>query len=370
MRYPLAPSDAGTWVNCHGSIIMRKEPTLPDVAGPTAEEGTAAHWVGANRLRSVPVALGLMSPNGIPVDSEMIRCAEIYAQEVESWGIPLEFLHIEETMHISDVHELNGGTPDVWGFDMAAGVVRVADYKYGHRYVDAWNNWQLINYALGILQKLGIDGRTDRTITVIFSIIQPRVYTRDAPIRHWSIKASDLRGHRNELIAAAQAAFGPSPKTKAGYWCEFCSARHRCDTLARAAYRSVAIAGDAVPFDLSPTAMGNELKTLTEAKKLLDARITGLSEQVMHTLRSGKDVPHYMIGRKAGRQKWTAEKLPELLPLAGLFGVKVDKALDYITPKQAIEAGLPKDVVDKYSQRGYGEPELIEAPNAARIFGE
>ena len=124
------------------------------------------------------------------------------------------------------------------------------------------------------------------------------------------------------------------------------------------------------PLELSPTAMGQELRMLKYAAELLDARITGLTEQTINAIRKGGTVPHFKLAQTMGREHWTKEAT-EIITMGQLYGVELAKPAAAITPRQAVKAGLPEDVVTKLAGRVPGAMKLIadNEDEARKIFG-
>src|SRR5205085_9695018 len=102
-------------------------------------------------------------------------------------------LHVEGLIEISILHDLNWGTPDAWVYSPRSLTLDVFDFKFGHGFVSEFENWQLIGYAAGFLESLGIDGHADQALRVNLHVVQPRAYHRAGPVRTWSVLASDLR---------------------------------------------------------------------------------------------------------------------------------------------------------------------------------
>lgn len=327
----LPPSGAARWVQCEGSVELCKG--VVEVDGPEAAEGDAAHEVAKNRL-----LFGFLAPvdtaasNGVFITNEMIEATQLYAGHVMARLTPMlwpEHLHVEEKLAISNIHPLCWGTPDGWA--LVGNVLHIWDLKFGHLFVEVFENWQLLCYLAGILEKLHYVN--DEQLTVEFHIVQPRAYHRDGPIRSWRFKASDVRGHFNILRhAAAKAIDGSICKT--GPECDFCIGRHRCVAAQQAAGKSASIAGEATPFDLTPYQAGVELKRLTDAKQMLDARISGLQVQVEADMRRGAFVPHWQMEQTRSRLDWTVDN-EAIRNLGNMYGVNLFQPPKPVTPTQA-----------------------------------
>ena len=347
----LAPSSAARWLQCPGSVKMCQQFPDPEDS-PKAAEGALAHAVNVAFMEGNPMPAG--------ATDEMIEGAQLWADTVGS-----DDTHLEERVDCSYIHPECWGTPDAWSF--SNGVLRVYDYKFGHRYVDAYRNAQMTVYTAGLLTKLGIDGLGDQHVRVEMTIVQPRSYHRDGPIRAWSVVASDLRGDFNAFTEAATRALGSDPQLKVGSECNYCSARHACPALQRAAYVAAEFGGDAMPFDLPDAAIGRELRFLREIADTLNSRISGLEDEVLARItKLGRSVPGWMTEQGMGREKW-AKPVDEILALGALMGIDLAKP-GALTPKQAIKAGVPAAVVKEYIETPRGEVKLIPDASVARMF--
>lgn len=372
----LAPSSAARWVACSGSVLLEAMYPESEEGKVEAAEGTASHWAASELLYGHAVAEGQVAPNNIVLSQEMIDGAELYVAAVDErlalHGLTRDALHVEERIEIPDIHALNWGTPDGWFFVKSAGVLELFDYKYGHGYIDEYENWQLIDYTSGILSELGIDGLTDQAIRVNMHVVQPRSYHKNGPVRTWSVLASDLRPYFNRLAGAAEAAMRTGALCKPNPECLHCKARHACEASQRDSYRSAQISTNSVPVDLSPDALGLELHYLKAAAKRLEGRITGLEEQARQQLGAGQRVPFFALESVQGRETW-AKPVAEILELGNLFGVNLAKN-DAITPNQARDLfkkkGMPAEVIASYSARG-NALKLVpdDGTQARKVFG-
>ena len=123
------------------------------------------------------------------------------------------------------VHSLNEGTVDCFLFDRTGGDLYLWDYKFGYLVVEAFENWQVINYTAGIVELFNIDGIEDQNITVHLRIVQPCAHHVDGPIRTWSVKLSDLRAYFNVLKSNAAIAMSNDSVIRSGSHCVYCTAR-------------------------------------------------------------------------------------------------------------------------------------------------
>lgn len=369
----LPPSGAAQWVVCHAApALWERYPEL--LPRKDAPEGLAAHWV-IEQLHAVsPVAVGSLAANGLAVTQAMLEGAGVWFQALSEWGDLAEGAYppkIEQRVTMTGlVHAENWGTPDLRR--RIGNTLRVRDFKFGHDFVDAFGNWQLIDYAAGGLEELGYNreaiaaGHCD--IVVDMGIVQPRNFDRSGPIRRWQMRADQLLPYFDRLAASADAATAPNAKAVPGPQCKNCSARRACSAVQREAYTGAEEGYQSLPLELSPEQLGVELRLLTYYRDLLNARVTGLEEQAEFNLRQGQRVPGVHMEPGQGKTDWT--KPPdEIITLGSMLGVDLRKPAA-ITPKQAQAKGLPAEVVDAYSVRIPGAMKLAfdDATEAAKVF--
>ena len=341
----LSPSSAARRVVCPGSRAM--EAKYPREETDASREGTLAHAVAA----SVLLADGTSYPDAT---DEMWDGAVLYAETINSeraaQGLPI--LHVEERLDISTIHPACFGTPDAW---FAVGsTIYLYDYKFGHGAIEVFENWQLIEYAAGIIGEL----RWKDTYRVVFTIVQPRSYHPDGAVRVWSCKDTYLKPLFDKLRNAEEQATQDIAITRVSPECNYCAARHACPALQSASLRSTDLVFLGVPFNLNATQVGNELRWLHRAQEVLKARIAGLESEATAMIRRGDPLPHYTLESTQGRQCWTHDA-ETVVAIGELYGVDIRKPIDVKTPTQAIKAGLPRAVVSQYSERPNGALKLI-----------
>jgi hypothetical protein len=359
-----APSAMARTVACPGSVSMQAR--YPQDETPEGREGTAAHWVAACVRNNAPPPINSTAFNGETVTEDMINFGYSWLGEIIMWPD----VNIESRVTIPHVHRDNWGTCDAWSYDPTAELLRVGEYKYGHKFVDAFENFQLIDYALGLLAEIrGAD------VSVEFVVYQPRNYHRDGPWRRWRVKATDLRPYYEKIHKAVSDAALAEPPTFVNPLCDNCSARHACGTLQQAAYATVEYAGIATPVDLPAPALGRELQAIQRAAALLAARATGLEAQALASARSGATVPGFRLQSSQGREKWKTDA-PTTIATGAMLGVDLAKAPDVITPPQARErlkqAKLSATMLDQLSERPPGELKLVpdDLTQARKVFGK
>jgi hypothetical protein len=340
----------------------------------SAAEGNAAHYVAAELLHGRRPVIGSAAPNGIVIDDEMFEAAEMFVTDVrDTVGNAIHLIHIEETVRAPGIHPNNWGTPDVWYSTVTGrgGVLYIWDFKYGHRFVDAFENWQLLDYLACILSRDEFSGVDRRNIKFILRVVQPRNFHPSGPIREWEPTAVEIAVAFGDLEKAAVEAMGPTPTTRTGTECRDCRARHACPALHEAADGVADMARGASPLELPPAAVGIELRVLHRAQALIDARVTGLEAQALNAIRSGQDVPFYTVGQSQSRERWTVPP-EQVIALGDSMGVKLAKDPQPITPNQARAAGMDADIVKGFAERPSGALKLVPADTtqARKVFGK
>lgn len=354
----LPPSGAAIWVKCAAAPSMWQRYPEPEDSIESME-GTAAHWAFEQLFAGQPIDVGLVAPNGVVLVEEMIEGAYLFYETVMA-ACGTEHpgdIRVEHTLAIPRVHGNNWGTPDAFYPEDTMLTLHLFDYKFGHEYVDEFENWQLINYAAGLFDLYQIDGKADEWTTVTMTIVQPRCYHRDGPVRRLTVRASELRGHINQLRMAAEAAHEANPVATVNPKCKHCSGRHACEPYQRSALQAADLSMRSVPLDLTPVAMGLELAMLKRAQAAMDGRISGLEASIDAQIRQGQRVPGWCLEPTEGRTAWSVPA-QEVAILGDMYGVALRKDA-VITPKQAEKAGIPAEIVKEYSFNPPGAQKLV-----------
>lgn len=385
--FALRPSAAWRWGNCDGSIVLERDHAETEKT-PEQLEGDAAHEMAAEILRDMcafgqarAYKPGMVMTNGVVVTDEMIESVEVYTDFViEEFGdtaFPitdrhLSHLHIEEQLAMPGIHPDNGGTPDVWWAVVGetGAYVHLPDFKNGHRFVDPFENLQLVDYVAGILSRPEFEMLPLTNVKLKLSIVQPRSFHFMGPIRTWETTADKLVPFFEKLRLAAVSALGNHPQTRVGPWCYDCLGKAGCPALHEAADGAMDSAGAAFSENLPPDALGIQLRMMERAYKLLEARMTGLQEQALATIKKGVAVPGYQVERGNTREQWT-QTPEEIIAYGKMMGFDLQQQKP-ITPKQAIKAGMDEALVKPFTSQPPG-PLKLQPTNttlARKVFGK
>lgn len=374
----LAPSAADRWVFCPASVRMAEAfPQL--VEDPSAAEGTASHWAGFSMLKTHTPQPGDICPeNGVQLTEEMLEGALVYHNAIfaiaNRYG-GLSVAIMEKRVFMPSIHPEMHGTPDCIIWDPVTRTLYVIDYKFGHREVDPFENWQQAGYARGKLDGLQLEDESD--VKVVFVIIQPRSFSRFGPVRTWETTADHLRSRMWGMMqdAARDALESTNPTFTVGSHCRDCPARRACPTLARNSQAVMDLANQAMPIELSVAELGVELAYLERAEELLVARRKALAQQAEVSIRNGVAVPGYGLDTGRGSTDWIVD-VAEIESLGAMCGVDLLKPPKAVTPTQAknlfAKKGLDGSVIAAYSQHTPGAQVLVpvEKTIAHRVFAK
>jgi hypothetical protein len=336
--------------------------TLDEDDTDASREGTAAHEVAARLAEHgelMPV--GSLTSNGVAVTEEMIEGAELWADTLAPY-LPGSIGDFEKQIECMYVHRDCYGTPD-YAYGPLDGILYVSDYKFGHRYVSPFENWQLIAYAIGRMQSYL------PTVRVVLQIVQPRSYHRDGPVRTWEITGHELRDYAGILHAKCVEAESEMAQCITGSQCYECPARTSCEAALHMEQSALYLSGSTISLDASVEAKAIRLRQIRRAADHLKQMESGISESLTDAIRRGISVPGFTLKAGSGREGWT-RSVEEVIALGACMGVELGKPA-VITPNQARKAGIPADVVAGYSERSAGSVALVEDDGsvARRVFG-
>lgn len=374
MTYTLPLSAAERWAHCPGSVALAAKHQLDDHAldPRRREEGTAAHWVVTQALRATAnpaeftaFEVGDFVPNGATVTQEMIDGAALFvATALEVLPDPATWRINERVRAENTIHPRAVGEVDLCGFDKD-GTLHVLEFKFGHRKVEAFENWQGVGYVRALLDE------APSPAGFRITIVQPRYFGPGGPVRSWAAHVSELERMAKSLIWSAAEAFKTDPYTEPGDYCRTCPARHVCVTLQDAAATMSDFAAGAQAHVLTPAQAGDELAYIRRAIALLEARESGLTIEVELAMERGERVPGWEFQRSPGRERWQAGVIDQIGTLGEALGINLYKPRELITPGQARKAGISPDVIEGFTEHSSGERKLVPtSTNTTRqIFG-
>jgi hypothetical protein len=305
-------------MRCPGSLLLEEK--LPDTSSVYADEGTAAHEVGAWILASdldeatarKVVGELRVEVNGKvwPITDDMIDHCIDYAKLVREYANGSPIL-VERRLEFSHVVDVPGsfGTSDavILGDD----TLFVVDLKYGMGVkVDAMDNEQLQLYALGALKEYEFLGDFQFVQMVIH---QPRLNH----VAEYVVTVPELLAFGQRAKEAAALALTPNADLVPGEkQCRFCKAKATCPALREEVLDIVA--ADASDFDdLTETVNDGDTDYLSVAMDkvgLVEDWCKAIRAEVERRLMAGQTVPNYkLVEGRQGNRAWVDKGAIEAL---------------------------------------------------------
>ncbi len=360
MHAPISPSGMGQTVYCAASVMMQMQ--FPQASTDESREGDATHEVSSNVLteykrsagsRILPTDyVGERDSAGTLITQEMAEGAEVYTSHILKRANELgalQLMRVEQLVQCPSIHpNACFGTPDHALWNDHSGTLYVDDLKFGHGFVDEYENWQNMTYASGVLDELNINGIDDQFITLELTIVQPRYY-HASKVRTWRLKASDLRGYVNTMQFQAQKALMPGVETLSGSHCRYCTARRACPAARQSAYWGMEMSTEAMAFDIEPGAIGIELDYLNRGIKAMEYMHSALLEQAEVLVRKGVIVPGYAMQPTQGHRAWKMED-SQVIQIGNAMDIELQEQ-KAITPAAAEKKGVDKFFIEAQTER-------------------
>lgn len=364
----LPPSSAHIWGapnGCTGWVKMME--SVPEQESTEAAlDGEASHEIGEQIIKretgsgNWPVLKeGETASNGVVVTDEMIEGAELYAGNF--LGVFWEHADIldikagtETRVEINRVHQKCFGTVDAWLYDPAMNILYIWDYKFGHLFVEVFENLQAICYAGGLAREHSIP----EDCKVVFRIVQPRTFTSEGPVREWKTTMAGLLPYFTTLSTQAAKALSDRAELNTGPHCRYCDARFNCQPATQAGVGLFELAAKPLPMDASPELIGLQLSIVQRAAEQLKALGTGYEEQLKSLIKSGKAVPGWGVQPAEGREGWTCP-VEQVISLGELLGLNLGKP-GVVTPNQARKLGMDEATIGALSARKQNGLKLIK----------
>lgn len=360
----IPPSSAHIWGAPHGCTgWVKMNEKFPNTDSEASIEGTIAHEAMSHFIECIP-----NEPEEIPFDDEeMVIGAKMIRDCVlaEVLKYPGFKPRTEYRIAAKKINKESFGTVDCFLY-IPDTVLFIWDYKYGLRDVEVFENWQLINYAAGIFEKFNIPPE----IPVVFTIVQPRGFNPDGPVRSWKTTVEKLMPYWHKLRENAAMALSDHAKLRVGNHCRYCNALHACPRAQKAAIESFEYVENPKINDRNLETMANELRFLKRAQETVKYRISALESELEMELEKGKRVSHFSLKPGRGTRRWT-KKPKEIIEMAQVLGYEVAQPIKLITPNQAEKLGLPEHIVRSLSETLPGAKKLVADDHTPRkIFSE
>lgn len=306
-------SSAERWMNCEGSTALIEAFDLPDTDEPSYRaEGIAMHEAAADCLSRDVDAWEIAGDtfHNTVITSDMAEGIQVYLDRVRpsidrERGFHGKQFFIEAKLAAPGVHEKMFGSVDFAAMvtRMTAtnviqgngpGFLDVTDLKGGEGIiVDPDDNAQMKYYAFMIIHTHYSDLEDD--FPVRLTIVQPRAFSHDGPIREWWTTVGAIRAWVvRDLLPAMNST---SDALDAGKWCRFCPAKLACPLMV-SLWRAASSYDPKEVVDLGDEALGLSYQK-TEA---VEFYMKALEDEVYRRLMAGTDVPKTkLVNKKANR---------------------------------------------------------------------
>lgn len=307
-------SSAERWMNCPGSSALIEAFDLPQTDEPDYQrEGIAQHEAAADCLaRDIDTweIVGETYHNTV-MDGPMCDAIQMYLDRVRpsidrEKGFHGEQFFIEAKLAAPDIHEKMFGSVDFGALvppkvltdgpaaAVLGGFLDVTDYKGGEGIeVSPVDNAQMKYYAFMLIHTKY--DHLDDDFPVRLTIVQPRCWSYDGPIRDWWTTVGEIKAWVvRDLLPAMNST---SSELDAGKWCRFCPAKLTCPLL-NSLFRAASSYDPDEIITLTPESLGLSYQKVDGVKFYLKA----LEDEVYRRLMAAQPVPHTkLVNKKAHR---------------------------------------------------------------------
>lgn len=397
----LGASSAHRWMECPGSVRLSEG--LPDSSSEYADEGTAAHEIGARALeKGVDADLWLDTviqtdgmENPVTVTDEMTEAVQVYVdycrkRQKEAASSAGMNSWIETRF---DLAPMNPPAPMYGTADFVLwqppqkpqrqkvpgrtavltmpkpSLLEVVDYKHGKGVVvEAEENEQFMYYALGAVVELKV--KPDK---IRVTVVQPRANHPAGIIRSWEFGWDELVAFKKKLFERALATLEEDAPLNPGDHCRFCRAQAICpaqqalvEETAQATFGALVQVEEREQALVDPEALSlDQLKRAVELEPIIRSWFSAVSAHLKRLTEEGVDTGYKLVAGRAMR-RWLDEDEAEgyLVQVLGDEAYK-KKLLSVAQAEKALKPlgmGLPDGAWHKVSNTTKLVPESDPRP--------
>lgn len=328
---------------CPGSARLSERFPEPEEPGPAAAEGTAAHWVLEQVIKTGAPPPVPTAPNGHPINRDMVRFAEDFIQDLKNRFSGLRLISERSSvLNLKNGHRITG-TCDL-AFQDGPGRTAVIDYKYGRGVVSEKENTQLTAYALMFAHDYGFSEQ------YLLGIYQPRARHELGPRRSECVSKQVLLGREATLQQAVDDAASEDPPLRTSKHCRYCPAAVFCPARQKEMDTIFDYAqGYQEPEGMPAENMAAYLDVIEESVRRMEGFKRLLEERIENALKEGQRVPGLALKPRYGTTEWTCDPAT-LKTLGDASNVSlVDEKP--VTPAEARRRGLDDAVVEGFTTR-------------------
>ena len=346
----LSPSKRHRWALCPGSV--REEAKYPDErSGAAAIDGTHSHTLLEHCIKS-----GLANPLNMVGVKLKDDDGEFVIDQSRAERVKVAIDYIADKLPAEVISEKRVNPQWFTGRDDLSGTVdcqivsddalEIIDYKDGMAPVDAANNLQLEQYAIGKLAEYKLPINMPQMYPfkeVRMTIIQPKLALRGMnPVVSWVVPVSHLLDRVRTLTLEAMATDAPNALLVPGEsQCKYCRAKGSCSALASNVMKEIGVMFQPVKTDVldvaqqsankDPAVMSDDqIRQIMEAAPLMRQLIEGVEKEAQRRLESGQSIPGLKLVNGRGSRAWVlpedemAEKLIKMgIPKTAIYETKL-----------------------------------------------
>lgn len=281
----LGASAYSRWKECPGSIALCRD--LPKRTSIYAEEGTLAHEIASLRL------LGKEGPD---CDPEMNEAICVYTKHIHFLrSLNPSFQSVEQKLDLSEYHPKLFGTADYVCYFPKSKNLYVVDYKHGAGVaVEVKENEQLMYYGLGALHANKFPVKE-----ITLTIVQPRCFHKDGPIRSWTTTPIIMLDYAATLIEDAEKTEKKDAPLKVGDHCRWCNAAGICPALHHKAITSAQEVFSSVQ-SYDPQKLSDTLRKLDQ----IESWAKNVRSFAYNEAEAGRIPPGFKLVDKRPSRKW------------------------------------------------------------------
>lgn len=298
-------SSAERWMNCSGSSALIAAMDLPKTDEPSfTREGIAIHEAAADCLARDIDSWEIVGETYYETEmtGDMCDAIQMYLDRVRPSidrvkGFHKEQFFIEARLAAPDVHEKMFGSVDFGALVPSSqakncflpanvgfvSFLDVTDLKGGEGIeIDPTDNAQMKYYAFMLIHTHY--AHLDDDFPVRLTIVQPRCWSYDGPVREWWTTVGEIRAWViRELLPAMHST---DSVLDPGKWCRFCPAKIVCPMLV-SLFRAASEADPNEIITLTGEGLGLAYNKIEAAKFYIKA----LEDEVYRRLMAVKPVP-------------------------------------------------------------------------------
>lgn len=322
---PLGASSYSRWKACPGSV--RLSAGVEQKESEYAKEGTIAHELAADILENRPY---------VALDEETMGAVKTYTDLVKDLSkAPGTTKWIEKRFDLSAFYPMLYGTADCVLYNTVTRELHVIDYKHGAGVaVEVKNNSQLMYYGLGAMHGLNLPVKG-----LVLTIVQPRCYHADGPIRSWHTTGGRVMDFLGDLIDDAKATEAMDAPITPGDHCRWCPAQPQCPAL-----RERALTAARKAFNPVDQYEPGELSDMLHKLPSIEAWIKAVREFAYREAGNGRVPPGWKLVPKRAHRKWKDE-WTDASKISREFGLKTPEVIELkIKSPAQVEKLVPKDL--------------------------